>query len=121
MRHLMSASAGEGGDDEDLARQWRLLGADPQRAAEANQAPREAGSEVYELWPEFAPAWEVFQACGNTQWRLIVGMGFARYQGLDYGSVETAMRMHGIPRKDQRRVFGEIRILEDEALKHLND
>ncbi len=117
----MSASSGDGGGGDDLAEQWRALGANPERAAEAHQAVREVEAEVYELWAEFADSWAVFQACGNTQWRLITGLNFARFQGLDYGSVETAIRLIGIPKKDRRRVFAEVRILEDEALKHLND
>lgn len=122
MRHQMSASSGaDGGGGDDLAEQWRALGVDPERAAQAHRAVREVEAEVYELWPEFAQAWEVFQACGNTQWRVITGLNFARYQGLDYGSVETAIRLHGIPPEDQRQVFAQVRILEDEALKHLND
>lgn len=117
----MSAGGRGGTDESDLAEQWRLLNADPQRVAQAHQAVRQEEAEVYELWPEFAEAWDVFQACGNTQWRILVGMGFAHFQGLDYGSVESVVNMHGIPRKQQRQLLAHVRTLEDEALKHLND
>lgn len=121
MRHLMSTKTADGGDDENLAEQWRLLGADPQRAAEANRPARlDDEDEVHEVWPEHAQAWECFRACANTQWRVLMGVGVAAYQGLDYGSLETVMRLHGVPRKEQRQVFSQVRILEDEALKHLN-
>lgn len=117
----MSAGGGGGADEaDDLATQWSLLNADPERVAQAHQAVHEEESDTYELWPEFADAWDVFQACGNTQWRVLVGMGFAQFQGLDYGSVESVVNMHGIPRKKQRQLLAYVRTLEDEALKHLN-
>lgn len=75
---------------------------------------------VYELWPENHEAWEVYRACA-TQWRLVVGWGGVMYQGLDYGSVDMVMNRHRIRRKHWRRVLAQVRIAEDEALKHLNE
>lgn len=82
---------------------------------------REASAEVFELWPEHEAAWAVFMSCAATQWRLVAtGLGTVGYQGLDYGAVEVVMRMRGVPRKARRHAFDGVRVLEAEALKHLN-
>ena len=110
-----------GDDGEDLAQQWELLGANPELASIANgSSDQQDEGDVYELWPEHQQAWECFLACSGSQWRVLMGMGAALYQGLDYGSLETVIRIHQIPRNQQRQVFDQVRILEDEALKHLN-
>ena len=111
---------GDGGD-ADLAEQWRALGADPEKAAQAHAEVDQPEPDLHEVWPEHQEAWQVFMAVANTQWRVIVGFGSAAFQGLDYGAVETAMRLYQVPRKNQRAVFDQVQVLEDEALKHLNN
>lgn len=74
----------------------------------------------YELWPEHWDAWQVFLSCA-TQWRILVGMGGVRYQGLDYGGVESVMRFQGIKGKDRREIFSQLQVLEEEALKVINE
>ena len=75
--------------------------------------------EDYELSPELWDAWEVFNAC-NTQWRISVGFAAVRYEGLDFSSLEIAMRLLGIQRKKWRDVFWMVRVMQDEAIQFLN-
>lgn len=51
---------------------------------------------------------------------MLVGFGGVAYQGLDYGSVDMVMTRHRIRKKHWRQVLLQVRIAENEALKHLN-
>lgn len=66
----------------------------------------------FHLWPEHVPALELWGIVG-TQW-LYSGMGGAT--GLNYGGVEAAMRLHGVPRADRADRFAELRVMERAAL-----
>jgi hypothetical protein len=73
----------------------------------------------FEMWPEHWDAWQVFLSCA-TQWRILVGLGGMRYQGLDYIGVESVMRFKGIKDEDREEVFAHLQVLEEEALKVIN-
>ena len=122
VRHALS-SDGAASDSEDvdqeLRKQWQLLGVDPDKAQAARPVADEDESEDIELSPTEWRAWEVFHACWSN-WRLVVGLGVMRYQGLDYVSVEAAMRMLGVPQKHHRTTFILVRSMESEARKWLN-
>lgn len=98
-----------------------MLGVDPGRAAQASVQgrvdPQDAGD--YELAPRQWAAWEVFLSC-QTQWRISVGFSDLRYEGLEYASMESVVRMLGIKRKHQRGVLWMVRVMEREALKWFN-
>lgn len=53
-----------------------------------------------------------------TQWRIVVGMAGAIYQGIDYTALEAVMRMNRV--KDRGRMWGGIQIMERAALEVLN-
>lgn len=53
-----------------------------------------------------------------TQWRIVVGMAGAAYQGIDYTALEAVMRMNRV--KDRDRMWGGIQIMERAALEVLN-
>jgi hypothetical protein len=53
----------------------------------------------------------------STQWRTGGGMGGAAYTGLDYTALPVVLRLHGITRASQARVFDSVRVMEAEALK----
>ncbi|CAN5439389.1 hypothetical protein BH10PSE18_BH10PSE18_19080 [soil metagenome] len=78
------------------------------------------GPAPFELWPEHVDAFEVFYAC-RRQWRIAVGAGGVWYQGLDMGAVDVAMRRLDVAREDQREVFLQLQIMEEEAAKVLNN
>lgn len=61
----------------------------------------------------------MFTWCG-TQWRMVIGMGGAYYQGLDYTAVREVMGLLGIPKRDRLAVLGQLQVMEAEAIKHLN-
>jgi hypothetical protein len=44
-------------------------------------------------------------------------MGGAAYTGLDYTALPVVLRLHGITRASQARVFDSVRVMEAEALK----
>lgn len=82
-------------------------------AAAANAAARGAvRAPEFHLWPEHVPALDLWGVIG-TQW-VYSGMGSAT--GLNYASVEAAMRLHGVPRADRAQRFEELRIMERAAL-----
>ena len=94
-----------------------MLGIDPDRLIPPAQQREK--SEDYELPPEQWDAWQVFDALW-TQWRMTVGWSRVVYEGLEYTSLESAMRMLGIPQKKWRDVFWMVRVMEDEARKLRN-
>jgi len=44
----------------------------------------------------------------QSQWR----MGMAGPTGLDYGGVESALRMAGTPRREWPQLFGDLQVME---------
>lgn len=92
-----------------------MLGADPVRAMQSTEAsaPEPEPLGDCELSPREWQAWEVFDAV-SSNWRAIAGLGGLYWQGLDYPSAETAMRLLGVPTKRWRDVFWMVRVLEDE-------
>lgn len=68
-----------------------------------------------EIWPENQQVFDVFKRLG-TQWVI----GQFGPTGLNYSSVETLMRVMGIQKKRQLRLFDEIRVMESEALHQMN-
>lgn len=77
-----------------------------------------ARSQRLELWDEHLEAWELFLAV-QTQWRIIAGLGGARYQGIDYTALESVMRMRGVA--DQGSRLDEVRHIEAGALAEMNN
>lgn len=69
-------------------------------------------AEVFYLWPENLPAWQLFMACG-TQWRA----GGAGREGLDYGGVRVVMQMQRVRPRRQSQRFAEVQVMESAALK----
>lgn len=70
----------------------------------------------YALWPCVAPAFRVLEAM-STQWRI--GGGGAI--GLDYGALPQVMGWLGIDRRERGSVFDDLRRMEQEALRMIND
>lgn len=70
-----------------------------------------------EVWPENAPALEVFLAM-QTQWERNGMTG--RYTGLRYASLPVVMRFSRIAKADRARVFDDIRIMEIAVLEQMN-
>jgi hypothetical protein len=77
------------------------------------QTEVEAAATV-EVWPENVAAVNVFIAMG-TQWN--VGPGGA--VGLNYPSLETTMRLLGVPKRERADVFEQVRVMEDAALAQI--
>lgn len=69
------------------------------------------------MWPENWQATELFLAL-QTQWRVVIGMAGARYQGLDFGSVESLLRMMKID--DTAAMLDQLMVMESAALEELN-
>lgn len=64
-----------------------------------------------DLWPENHDAWQLFE-CMQTQWRTANGVVI----GLDYGPLSWVCPRVGIEPQNERRVFQDLRVMEDEAL-----
>lgn len=69
------------------------------------------------LWPQHIEAFRIFTAC-ETQWRMLVGMGGAVFQGLDYVAVVAIMGVHEIESRGE--CLSQIKALELGALEALN-
>lgn len=76
------------------------------------QTPVLPSVDVFYLWPENVPAWQLFMACG-TQWRT----GMAGREGLDYGGLQVVMQMQGVSPRRQSQRFAEVQVMELAALK----
>lgn len=75
-------------------------------------APVVAEEEIFYLWPDNLPAWQLFQRCG-TQWRS----SMAGREGLDYAGVQVVMGMAHIRPRQRRQRFAELQVMESAALK----
>lgn len=63
--------------------------------------------KVVEVWPESILPTRVFQAM-STQWR----MGFNGPIGLDYNVLPMMIKQLGVPKKERKRVFDDVMVME---------
>ncbi len=67
-----------------------------------------------EVWPENAPAWNLFEAL-QTQWRA----GSGGVIGLDYGVLAEELRVREIPPADHEQLRADVRVMEAAALQEI--
>lgn len=72
-----------------------------------------------EVWPEHHRVWDLWLDLHN-QWRMLVGIGGACYQGLDHQSILSTMQILGVGARKRRRLFRQLKIMEEAALAVLN-
>jgi hypothetical protein len=77
--------------------------------------PEDYEIETLEIWPENEQAINLFSSI-STQWR--VGMNGA--SGLDYNVLFHLMGMMDLPPQKHSQLFGDIRLIESEALNIMN-
>jgi hypothetical protein len=70
--------------------------------------------EPVEIWPENAVAVRVFMDMG-TQW-VRGGMAGAK-TGLNYGVIETVMRLRKVPEAQYEAVWDQVRTMESAVLE----
>lgn len=73
-------------------------------------------SEPVVVWPENRESVQVFLAMRH-QWR-VGGMG--SYTGMDFGQLDRFLRSLRIRRRNHKRVFMDLLILEDAALAEIH-
>jgi len=83
---------------------------------EREQSDEEA---AFEVWPDNWRTLEIFLRCGRS-WDIVLGTGVAYYQGIKLESVESAMRMSGVPRRDREAMLADLQVMESAALSILN-
>ena len=88
----------------------------PQEKIDAAKAAAEPAEE-FEVWPDNWRAWRLFQSV-STQWRTAPMGGVI---GLDYGGVESAMRIQGVPRHKWRGLFADVQIMEAAAVGYFSE
>lgn len=91
----------------------------PQDVIDAARARAVSPAKSFEVWGENASAVAFFCEMG-TQWRVVTGMAGATFLGLDYQSVESAMRIRGVDGPDGVALFKDLRTMERAALEVLN-
>jgi hypothetical protein len=69
------------------------------------------------IWPEHVQAVEVFAAL-LTQWRMGPMGGVV---GLDYSAIPPTLDLLEVAREDRRELFEMLRVMENEAVKVLNE
>jgi hypothetical protein len=74
--------------------------------------------QTFTVHPDNWLAFMVFRAC-QTQWRMVVGMSGALYQGLDYPSVLAVLDAWKV--KKRKKVFRQIVLIETGALSVIHD
>lgn len=77
----------------------------------------EASGPPIEVWPDCMTAVEVFIDM-DTQWRR-AGMSGARV-GMDYTALPVVFGIRGIPKKQWRSLFDDLRVMEVAVIDFLN-
>lgn len=102
--HLLEGDAGPGNSMMDDA------------VALGIECPEVAAPPFYDVWPENAPAVELFLAI-QTQWRSSASGGVL---GLDYGVAFSVMDLKGIKRGDRLDTLAGLQIMEGRAIEIIN-
>lgn len=76
----------------------------------------EASGPPLEVFEDNLPAVNLFTTL-VTQWRP----GASGPTGLDYSAVLAALQMNGVPKKEWRYLFEDIRVMEDAALEQIRE
>lgn len=84
------------------------------------EAPVSSEPDCFEVLPDCWPALDLFLAL-QGQWRVVAGFGGVFYQGLDYPAVESLLRLKVSGKKKRAQRFDEIRLIEQGALKTINE
>lgn len=71
------------------------------------------------VWPEHWKTWDAWLHLG-TQWRLASGLGGARYQGIEFGSVPLALEMANVTEAERAAVIKGLCAMQAAALPVLN-
>jgi len=103
--------------DDDLRQDCEVLGLDVDQLIEPIE--QQAAPTNYELWPEHAQAWALYQAC-ETQWRMVIGMDGAVWLGLDMPGVDVIRKAHRISDEDWTEVLWQLQVMEAEGKKIRN-
>lgn len=56
----------------------------------------------------------------KTQWRYLAGMGGAVCLGLDYPAVAATLTLQVFKKRERRRIFSGLQVMEEAALPILN-
>ena len=87
------------------------MGATPEQAREWVGAAGETAPAIFEVWQENWETVEVFQAL-DTQWRIVGGLAGSRVRGIDYVAIPATLALLGVKKRDRKRVFKGLRIME---------
>lgn len=99
-----------GASDGESEKLWASMGIPPEHWSKMRE------SVAIEVWPEHWTAYQVFLAMG-TQWRI----GPSGPTGLEYQSLPIVMEMLDVDQAERAELFGQIRVMEYEALSVMNE
>ena len=99
-------------DTSKLRKQYEAMGAPPEIIE------KHCGVTSFEVDFYNWKAVTIFQAC-FTQWRIVSTMNGAFYQGLDYSSVESVMRIFKV--KKPSKTFMRVQFIERGYLEKANE
>ena len=80
----------------------------------------ESEDEAFEVWPENWRALQVFLGCARS-WDILAFPGGAWYHGIRPESMESVMRMSGVPRKERELLLADLQVMEAAAAPILNE
>ncbi|WP_282806972.1 DUF1799 domain-containing protein [Hafnia alvei] len=76
-------------------------------------SPDDYDDVIVEIWPDIAPAFDVF-ICMATQWRTSMN----GVSGLDYNCLPWLMKVNGV--EDEASALSDLRVMEAAALRMLH-
>lgn len=98
----------------------QALGVPPEQAARAMQKPV-AQDDTISLAPHLLQVVRLFSGL-RSQWRTASnGQAGLVFTGLDYAAIEVVQRQMAITFSDQPRAFEQLRTMEMEALRAMNE
>lgn len=99
----------------------QLMGVPPEQIRAAQRRAQLAAVPELVLCPHLLPVVRLFSGL-RSQWRTAsTGQGGLVFTGLDYAAIEVVQRQMRIEFTDQPRAFEQLRTMEMEALRAMNE
>lgn len=114
------APDGQPSQDDWIAalKEW---GFSPPVEAQSDCGPDKSSTDVCEVFPENIAAFHLFCAC-IRYWKLVLGgMGGARWRAASPSDIHLVMKWHGVSKKQRPKLFGQYALMEQEALRLMNE
>ena len=79
----------------------------------------DSDEDVFYIWPDNVRTLQVFLRCARS-WVVLMAPGGAFYLGIRPESMESVMRISGLPRAQRDAMLDDLQVMEVAALDVLN-